>query len=95
MKDIIPKLIALFLSSLIFMALSVKLGWSKKLWTKINKKIHPKYNVALFIILCVPFFNILVQIITELMGFTYTDILNGAVLGFSISFLPNLGEKKL
>jgi hypothetical protein len=86
--------VAMSLSGILFMTLSIKLGWSKRIWAKLHKKVKPHYKVALWIIyVCV--FNILVQLLIEFMGYTYNDIINGAILGFSFAFMPSLGEKDL
>jgi|GEM_PF-3234211 hypothetical protein len=94
MKELIPRLVAMSLSAILFMTLSIKLEWAKRIWAKLNKKIKPQYNIALWL-LCVCVFNIVVQILFETMGYTYNDIINGAIFGFSLAFMPTLGEKKL
>jgi hypothetical protein len=90
MKDLIPRLVALSISLIIFMTISIKFGWSAKLWSvlKINK---PQHTVLLWLIfVCV--FNIMVQILFELAGIAYNEILNGAITGFTFAFMPDLGK---
>jgi hypothetical protein len=93
MKDLIPRLVALSISLIIFMTISIKFGWSAKLWLVLNNKIKPQHNVLLWLIfVCV--FNIIVPILFELAGIAYNEILNGAIMGFTFVFIPNSGKNQ-
>lgn len=93
MKDSIPTLIAMSISGLIFMTISMKFKWSNKVWHLLNKKIKPRYNISLWILFS-PIFNISLQLIYEMMGLPYHEIMNGITLGFYMGFMPTLGKGK-
>jgi hypothetical protein len=91
MKDLIPRLVALSISLIIFMTISIKFGWSAKLWSVLINKVKPQHTVLLWLIfVCV--FNIMVQILFEMAGIAYNEILNGAITGFTFAFMPDLGK---
>ena len=93
MKDSFQTIIAMSISGLIFMSLSIKFQWSKKVWTILNRKIKREYNISLWILFS-PFFNVGLQLIFEGIGIPFLAILNGITLGFYMGFMPDLGKRK-
>lgn len=95
MKDSFQPIIAMCVSGLIFMSLSIKFQWSKKVWTILNKKIKSEYRdrVSLWILFA-PFFNVGLQLIFERIGIPFIEILNGITFGFYMGFMPDLGKRK-
>ena len=93
MKESLPMLIAMSISSLTFMFLSLKFKWSKKVWMLLTKKVKPQYHAVLWI-LCAPVLNISLQLLFEWIGIPFHGIMNGITLGFYMGFLPDLGIEK-
>ncbi len=93
MKDSFQTIIAMSISGLIFMSLSIKFQWSKKIWTILNKKIKWENNVSLWILIA-PFFNLGFQLIFEAIGIPFLAIVNGITFGVYMGFMPDLGKRK-
>ena len=93
MNTLLLQLLAMTISASLFMTLSIKLGWSKKLWGVINRLLKPIYNVVVWILFAVVF-NIIIQMICGALGITDYRIITGALMGFYFAFIPNLGEKR-
>jgi len=88
-KDIIPLIVAMSISGFIFMSISIKYKWSKIVWTALNKKINPNFNVAIWIIFS-GIFNILLQLVCEILGIPLHKIILGVSLGFYLAFMPTI-----
>ena len=93
MIRLLPQLLALVISAGIFMTLSARLGWSRKLWALLNRRLNPVYNATLWIIFAA-IFHLLIQMVCPLLGITDSRIITGVLIGFYFAFLPNLGVKK-
>lgn len=93
MKDLIPQFITMAVSAFIFMNLSIKFSWSKKIWSLINKKLNPMYNATIWILFAA-LFHISIQWVCAALGIANTRIITGALVGFYFAFIPNLGVKK-
>jgi hypothetical protein len=93
MRNILPQFIAMAISAYIFMNLSIKLGWSKKLWSLINRRLKPIYNATMWILIAA-FLHISIQMVCGSFGMTDTRIITGSLIGFYFAFIPNLGTKK-
>lgn len=93
MKELIPRLIAFVISGIMFMVISIKFHWSVRIWPILNTKVNPKYNVALYIIFG-GIFNLLTQILFDIIGLSYNQITSSIILGFYLAFIPNLGRDK-
>lgn len=94
MNELVPQLLAVALSGMVFMFVSIKFGWSTRFWTFVNKRIKPQYNFILWIII-VFVLSILVQVLYDIIGLPYSQITNGVTIGFWFAFLPSLINKKL
>lgn len=88
MKNIfIYRLMALLISQLIFTMLFLRLGWNTRIWALINRRIKEQYNFIIWaIFICL--FNITIQLLFEVIGLTYTEIINGFIMGFTFAFMP-------
>lgn len=93
MNNLLPQFIAMAISAFIFMNLSIKLGWSKKLWSYVNRWLKPIYNASVWIMLAA-ILHISIQMVCGSLGFTDTRIITGSLIGFYFAFIPNLGTKK-
>lgn len=95
MKELIPYLIGMIVSSLIFMNISIKFRWSEQLWNILNKKINSNYSAALWILIVV-FIQGVVQLLCEGIGITSitSKIVLGFIMGFYFAFMPDLGKNK-
>ncbi len=91
MKESIPFIIAMSISGLIFMTISIRYKWSKKVWVILNKKIKPQYNVAVWILFSAVF-NISLQLLCEMLGIPFSKIIMGISLGFYFAFMPTLDK---
>lgn len=89
MRGVIFQILGMIISGILFMPISIKFGWSKKLWAFLNRKINKKYNTVFWLVF-VCTFNILIEMFLESMGAAHSDIISGFVLGFSLVFMPNL-----
>lgn len=89
MKEINIQTLALFLSVVFFIVIFRKTGWTKKIWSKINKKIQSKYNDALWFIFIIVF-NLLVQVLFQTIDLPYHKIISKIVLGFSLACILDL-----
>ncbi len=93
MKTLISQLIAMAISAFIFMKLSIKLSWSKRLWTILNRRLNPAYNATVWLVFAAVF-HIFIQMICGSLGITDSRIITGLLIGFYFAFIPNLGAKK-
>jgi sugar phosphate permease len=93
MKGSIPLIVAMSISGLLFMSISIRYKWSKKVWLVLNKKINPRYNVTVWILFSA-IFNISLQLLCEIIGISFSAILMGISLGFYFAFLPSLDKGK-
>ncbi|MBP1753928.1 MAG: hypothetical protein H6Q59_326 [Firmicutes bacterium] len=93
MKTLIPQLITMAISAFVFMNLSIKLSWSKRLWAVINRRLNPIYNATVWILFAA-IFHISIQMICGAFGITDSRIITGLFIGFYFAFIPNLGAKK-
>ncbi len=93
MKTLLPQLLVMAVSATIFMTLSIKLGWSKRLWAVINRRLNPIYNATVWIFFAA-IFHITLQMVCGALGITDSRIITGALIGVYFAFIPNLGVKK-
>lgn len=93
MVKLIPQIIAMVISAFIFMNLSIRLSWSKKLWAIINRRLNPIYNATVWILFAA-IFHISIQMVCGSFGITDSRIITGIFIGFYFAFIPNLGVKK-
>lgn len=93
MKTLIPQLIAMAISAFIFMKLSIKFSWSKRLWAFINRRMKPIYNATVWLVLAAVL-HITIQMVCGSLGINDSRIITGVLIGFYFAFLPNLGAKK-
>ncbi len=93
MKTLIPQLLTMAITGALFMTLSIKLGWSKRLWALINRRLNPVYNATVWLLFAA-FLHITIQMVCGILGLTDSRIVTGAMMGFYFAFIPNLGEKK-
>lgn len=91
MKEAIYYIIAMSISGLIFMNISIKLRWSEKLWSFFNKKIKPNYNVAIWILISALIQGFLADVIGTIS--IISKIILGLTMGFFFAFMPNLEKK--
>lgn len=89
MMKYLPQLLAMSLTGFVSMSLSIRFGWSIKFWSLINKKLHPIYNVTVWIIFA-GFLNIATQWVCAIAGITNTKLITGAVTGLYLGLIPNL-----
>ncbi len=89
MMKYLPQLFAMIVAGFLSMSLSIRFGWSKKLWFRINKRLNPIYDATVWI-LCAAFLHITIQWICASMGITNTRLITGAVIGLYLGLLPNL-----
>lgn len=91
MKAYMITIIAMGISGCLFMLLSIKLSWSKRIWKRLNKKIKQPYAPAWWLIFsCI--FVIGIQILFSVLNWPYTEIVRGISLGIMMAFMPSLGE---
>ncbi len=93
MKTLLSQLLAMAVSGTIFMKLSIKLGWSKRLWAFINRRLNPIYNATVWIFFAAVL-HITIQMVCGSLGITDSRLITGALVGFYFAFIPNLGVKK-
>ena len=93
MNGLIPQLIAMALSGALFMSISIKLGWSKRLWAAINQRLNPAYNATVWILFAA-MLHITIQWVCSAIGISNTRVITGVLIGFYFAFLPDLGVKK-
>ncbi len=89
MMKYLPQLLAMVIAGLISMSLSIRFGWSKKLWSLINKRLNPIYDASVWIIFA-GFLHIATQWICASIGITNTGLITGAVIGLYLGLIPNL-----
>jgi hypothetical protein len=93
MKTLIPQFLSMAVSGTIFITISSKLGWSKKLWSLINRRLNPIYNATVWIVFAA-ILHVSIQMVCGSLGITDSRIITGALIGFYFAFIPNLGAKK-
>lgn len=93
MKTLLPQLLAMAVSATIFMTLSIKFGWSKRLWAIINRRLNPIYNATVWILFAAVL-HITIQMVCGSLGITDSRLITGILVGFYFAFIPNLGVKK-
>jgi hypothetical protein len=93
MKTLLPQLLAMAISATIFMTLSIKLGWSKKLWATINRRLNSIYNATAWIFFAAVL-HITIQMVCGSLEITDSRIITGSLIGFYFAFIPSLGAKK-
>ncbi|EPY2276713.1 MULTISPECIES: hypothetical protein [Clostridium] len=91
MKELISYIIAMSISGLIFINISIKLKWSEKLWSFFNKKIKLDFNVAIWILISALIQGFLADVIGTIS--ISSKIILGLTMGFFFAFMPNLGKK--
>jgi len=93
MKDMALQLIAFSVTGIIFMFISTKFNWSKKIWKALYRIIPPQYSVAVWIIFGAAL-TIGVSMVCDRFEIAQVTIIKGLILGFYLAFMPNLGQKK-
>jgi hypothetical protein len=93
MKTLLPQLLTMAVSATIFMTLSIKFGWSKRLWAIINRRLNPIYNATVWILFAAVL-HISIQMVCGSLGITDSRLITGILVGFYFAFIPNLGVKK-
>ena len=93
MNTLLLQLLAMAVSASIFMKLSIKFGWSKRLWAFLNRRLNPVYNATLWILFAAVL-HITIQMVCGSLGITDSRLITGVVIGFYFAFIPNLGAKK-
>lgn len=89
MMKYLPQLLAMAITGFISMSLSIRFGWSKKVWSMINKRLNPIYDVTVWIIFA-GLLNIATQWVCAIAGITNTGLITGAVTGLYLGLIPNL-----
>ncbi len=92
MKTLIPQLLATAISGTLFITLSIKFGWSTKLWAFINRRLNPIYNATVWLVLAA-ILHVSIQMVCGSLGITDSRIITGVLIGFYFAFIPNLGKK--
>lgn len=72
------------------MTLSIRKGWSVRLWRFLNRHMRPSCNVVVWILTTV----IITVVVQEVLGLFSLSIelvklVNGLLLGISLGFMPN------
>jgi hypothetical protein len=89
MMKYLPQLLAMVVAGFLSMSLSIRLGWSKKLWSVINRRLNPIYNATVWILFAA-FLHITIQWICASMGINNTRLITGAAIGLYLGLIPNL-----
>lgn len=89
MMKYLPQLLAMAFTGFISMSLSIRFGWSKKLWSLINKKLNPVYDATVWIVFA-GLLHITIQWICFSIGMTNTGLITGAIIGLYLGLIPNL-----
>ena len=92
MKTLIPQFLIMAVTGTLSVILSVKLGWSKRLWALINRRLNPIYNATVWLVVAA-FLHITIQMVCGSLGLTDSRIITGALIGIYFAFIPYLGEK--
>ncbi|MDF2905493.1 MAG: hypothetical protein K0R34_814 [Herbinix sp.] len=93
MKTLIPQFLAMAVSGTIFITISMKLGWSRKLWDFINRRLNPIYNATVWILFAAVL-HLSIQMVCGSLGIADARLIIGILIGFYFAFIPNLGAKK-
>ncbi len=89
MMKYLPQLLAMVITGFLSMSLSIRFGWSKKLWSVINRRLNPIYDATVWILFAA-FLHITVQWICASVGITNTGLITGAAIGLYLGLVPNL-----
>jgi len=92
-ENFIPFLISLIITEIMFMNISIKLGWRTRFWTTVARKITKPFQVSVWIIMVVVV-SIAIQLLSRLIGLSdmLSKILMGFYVGFTISLMPEYDE---
>ncbi len=85
----LPQLLAMVIAGFLSMSLSIRFGWSKKLWSLINKKLNPVYDATVWILFAAVL-HITIQWVCAAAGVTNFRLITGAVIGLYLGLIPNL-----
>ena len=89
MMKYLPQLLAMIVTGILSMSLSIRFGWSKKLWSLINRSLNPIYNATVWLLFAA-FLHITIQWVCAFMGIINTRLITGAIIGLYLGLLPNL-----
>lgn len=91
MKQILFQLIAFAITGFLFMNMSVTFGWSKRLWSLLNKKLDSNYNFVQWIIFA-GIITIIIHFVCNAFKITNIKLIKGIVLGIYLAAMPNLDK---
>ncbi len=89
MMKYLPQLLAMIVTGILSMSLSIRFGWSKKLWSLINRRLNPIYNATVWLLFAA-FLHITIQWVCAFMGIINTRLITGSIIGLYLGLLPNL-----
>jgi len=72
------------------MIISIKVGWSRALWTALERNIKIKHTIAFYILLFI-IFDVIVQSFCGIIGVNYRSV-NFIVVALGFAFMPPLAK---
>ncbi|MGK0469078.1 hypothetical protein [Clostridium sp.] len=90
MPWLVIRFVLSFLTIPLFMIISIKFGWSRALWTALERNIKIKHTIAFYILLFI-IFNVIVQSFCGIIGVNYRSI-HFIVLALGFAFMPPLAK---
>jgi hypothetical protein len=92
MISLLPQLLAMIVSASVFMTLSVRFGWSRKLWAFLNRKLNPAYSTVLWLLFAAVL-HLTLQLVCKGLGIADSRLITGILIGLYFAFIPSLGGK--
>jgi hypothetical protein len=72
------------------MIISIKFGWSRALWTALERNIKIKHTIAFYILLFI-IFNVIAQSFCRIIGVNYRSV-NFIMVALGFAFMPPLAK---
>ncbi|MFT5871744.1 MAG: hypothetical protein ACI8WT_000664 [Clostridium sp.] len=92
---LVIQIVLYFLTTILFMKISIKFGWSKALWTALERNINIKNHIAFYII-SLFIFSVIVLSFCSIIGMNYRSvsyrIVTLIVFALGCAFMPPLAK---
>lgn len=89
MMKYLLQLLAMAIAGFLSMSLSIRFGWSRRLWSLINRQLNSIYNATVWILIAAVL-HITIQWVCASMGITNTRVITGVIIGLYLGLIPNL-----
>ena len=78
------------LTAFLLILMSIKFGWSKALWTALERRFKIKHTIVFYMFLFI-IFDVIMQSFCGIIGINYRSV-NFIVLPFGFAFMPPLAK---